>query len=243
MKKLPIIVTATLPLLIGGSVFAQSEAAATAQAEMDASIFTLLQEHEESELGYAESYAAFKPRFIKIAAERRGTEVEVRANLWLMQQAWWLRADGKMEETAYPIAKDLIARHPDSFQLGLIIEYQYVLNPDQRQELFNELIKVSTQSSVKAAAHFGLARIGSARNADGEPNKHFAALLNEYADESWRLSTFGAIANAYLNPHSKDTLAVGQHAPEIIGVDHQGNPMTLADFRGKVVMLDFWGHW
>ena len=38
-------------------------------------------------------------------------------------------------------------------------------------------------------------------------------------------------------------LEVGQVAPEIQGLDARGMPMKLADFRGRVVVLDFWGDW
>jgi hypothetical protein len=38
-------------------------------------------------------------------------------------------------------------------------------------------------------------------------------------------------------------LEVGMAAPEIAGLDTQGRPMRLSDFRGRVVVLDFWGHW
>ena len=36
---------------------------------------------------------------------------------------------------------------------------------------------------------------------------------------------------------------VGQFAPDIIGEDLDGVPFRLSDYRGKVVVLDFWGHW
>lgn len=36
---------------------------------------------------------------------------------------------------------------------------------------------------------------------------------------------------------------VGKLAPEIVGEDIDGKPMKLSDYRGKVVMLDFWGNW
>ena len=45
------------------------------------------------------------------------------------------------------------------------------------------------------------------------------------------------------SPHSKDSLEVGQPAPEITGVDVHGTAMKLSDFRGKIVLLDFWGDW
>lgn len=36
---------------------------------------------------------------------------------------------------------------------------------------------------------------------------------------------------------------VGKLAPEIDGVDLDGVPFKLSDYRGKVVMLDFYGDW
>ena len=36
---------------------------------------------------------------------------------------------------------------------------------------------------------------------------------------------------------------VGQLAPEIEGTDIDGNEFKLSDYRGKVVLLDFWGDW
>ncbi len=34
--------------------------------------------------------------------------------------------------------------------------------------------------------------------------------------------------------------AVGKHAPKVEGVDSHGRSFQLADYRGKVVMLEFW---
>ena len=36
---------------------------------------------------------------------------------------------------------------------------------------------------------------------------------------------------------------VGQAAPEIVGEDLDGQAFKLSDYRGKVVVLDFWGNW
>src|SRR6516162_2547749 len=35
----------------------------------------------------------------------------------------------------------------------------------------------------------------------------------------------------------------GDRAVELEGVDVSGKPLKLSDFRGKVVMLDFWATW
>jgi hypothetical protein len=39
------------------------------------------------------------------------------------------------------------------------------------------------------------------------------------------------------------TLSLGQPAPEIVGDDIDGQPMRLSDFKGRIVLLDFWGDW
>ena len=38
-------------------------------------------------------------------------------------------------------------------------------------------------------------------------------------------------------------LALGKAAPEITGEDADGKAFKLSDYRGKVVLLDFWGQW
>lgn len=38
-------------------------------------------------------------------------------------------------------------------------------------------------------------------------------------------------------------LAIGKVAPEITGEDIDGKAIKLTDYRGKVVVIDFWGHW
>ena len=38
-------------------------------------------------------------------------------------------------------------------------------------------------------------------------------------------------------------LVVGKTAPDIAGEDLASTTFKLSDYRGKVVMLDFWGNW
>lgn len=220
--------------------------AAARQAESDpveAELKALLAEHEKSDLKFGEGYRAFRRRFEAFAQAHRGTEPEARATLWLVQQAWWLRDEGKMESTSMPLAEDLLERQPRSRHLDLLVEYYYVFTKDQRQSLYERLLEVSPHREVKAAAHFGLAQLGPIRLEDGSPGPHYAKLLGEYKDVKWRETTYGRIADARVNPHSPADLAVGKPAPEIEGVDHNGKPMKLSDYRGRVVLLDFWGDW
>ena len=45
------------------------------------------------------------------------------------------------------------------------------------------------------------------------------------------------------NQGSSTALAAGKLAPEIEGEDIDGQTFKLSDYRGKVVLLDFWGNW
>jgi len=57
------------------------------------------------------------------------------------------------------------------------------------------------------------------------------------------LSVVWAADEPAVKKHSPEDLAIGKVAPEIVGEDIDGQPMKLSDYRGKVVVLDFWGHW
>jgi RNA polymerase sigma factor (sigma-70 family) len=83
-------------------------------------------------------------------------------------------------------------------------------------------------------------RLLEARLKSGEPLADEARRKIE-ARLAARRSTLGEVAEARLdNWHN---LAVGKPAPEIKGVDFDGKPLSLSDYRGKVVALIFWGTW
>ena len=41
----------------------------------------------------------------------------------------------------------------------------------------------------------------------------------------------------------KEGLEIGDLAPEITGKDQDGIEFKLSDYRGKVVVIDFWADW
>lgn len=69
----------------------------------------------------------------------------------------------------------------------------------------------------------------------------YARMLQSFPDIRANGTTLGKIAETAL--FAIRHLSVGKSAPEIAGQDIHGKPLKLSDFRGKVVMLSFWGHW
>ena len=66
-------------------------------------------------------------------------------------------------------------------------------------------------------------------------------VISEFGDVQGRRRTLGQSATAQLFEIRR--LQLGMIAPEIEGEGVDEEPMKLSDFRGKVVLLDFWGDW
>jgi hypothetical protein len=76
-----------------------------------------------------------------------------------------------------------------------------------------------------------------------EAERVYQQIIDRYADVKPEHSklTLGRRAEAAL--FEIRHLTVGRKAPEIAGEDIDGKRFKLSDYRGKVVLLDFWGNW
>lgn len=75
--------------------------------------------------------------------------------------------------------------------------------------------------------------------AEGEAERFFERALRDFHDVPLSDGvTVGERASAEL--FEIRHLTVGKQAPEIEGVDQDGEKFKLSDYRGKVVLLDFW---
>lgn len=66
-------------------------------------------------------------------------------------------------------------------------------------------------------------------------------LVAKYGDVKMSRDTLADAAKAEL--FEIRNLAIGKVAPDIVGKDVDGVQFKLSDYRGKVVVLDFWGEW
>jgi hypothetical protein len=102
-----------------------------------------------------------------------------------------------------------------------------------------KLLQEAEKQYGELAAHYG----------DIKPPKELMKELTHQVPEV--AGKYGSIwpAGCSLADMSKNELfvlrhlAIGKAAPEITGQDVDGKPMKLSDYRGKVVLLDFWGSW
>lgn len=184
--------------------------------------------------GYQKLFTEFWPRFESLIQKSRGG-VQVRARLAALQVA---QMGQKPELTARLIA-DLIRENKDLPEAASVAsELRYmVYQPGAKAEVLKSLAALgkSKNPTVKAATLYAVADITKETDA-----KRAAALYREvmakYPTSSYARSAKAAIFEA-------ERLQVGMVAPEMEGLDHDGKPFRLSEYRGKVVVLDFWGFW
>ena len=124
------------------------------------------------------------------------------------------------------------------------------------EPVFREVLRRNPRDSARAQASLALARairrrserVGPARGdleRAGELVREAESLYEDAIARYGQLrigrETLAQVAEAELFELRR--LGIGHEAPEIEGTDLHGRPMALGDFRGKVVVLEFWGDW
>ena len=71
--------------------------------------------------------------------------------------------------------------------------------------------------------------------------KHYEEVIESYGTLKYRRKTLADAAKSDLFELQK--LSVGKIAPDINGEDIDAVAFKLSDYRGKIVLLDFWGDW
>ena len=217
-----------------------------AQDGASAELADLSARYEASEGQSPERYRSFRAEYASFAERHAGSDEALTARLWLLNQSWWLREEGTMHGEARKQLAAILDGYAASPRLAEVMSYEYVFSPADRDAAFTRILGMTPHDSVKAAALLSLGKL-YARSHDEERRLEARARLEllqeKYGKLPYRQTTFGAMATAHLDPHDAAELAIGKVAPEIAGVDLDGRPMKLSDYRGKVVVLDFWGDW
>ena len=190
--------------------------------------------------------AGYVDRVLVLAEASPGTESALSGYLWVLSNA----QPDKSSKAIVAIERD----HMDSDRLGPLCSS---LSRDQEngERLLMLILEKSPHEAVRGAACFYLGSLfmGKASAGRGASAEEIAAasatalefferVEDEFADvEDRRYGTLGA--GAERNLFQLQNLQIGMVAPDIEAADLDGVSFKLSDYRGKVVVLDFWGDW
>jgi hypothetical protein len=117
----------------------------------------------------------------------------------------------------------------------LLLHLQYI---DGSDELLQKVSETNPDKKAK-----GYARYVMAQRADDDEAKDrlLEGVRKDFADVELRGEKLEKIAAREL--YALRNIKVGGTPPDIAGKDMDGVAFKLSDYRGKVVVLDFWGFW
>jgi cytochrome oxidase Cu insertion factor (SCO1/SenC/PrrC family) len=230
--------------------------------------YTKAKTSDEKETIFKEDYPdmeVFGTDFMAIAEEFPDDEVAVEALGWIAQRARGTDIQKKAIDT-------MLDKHIKSDKIASLCgTIGYGETTQNSVDQLNRIVEESPHDNIKGLAVMYTAKlyaqamelkpeiedkkpeyisdeevefITGLENGQEKVNQLYATLKEKYGDEkpSERSKrTFASIADAAL--FEINNLAIGMEAPEIEGDDLDGKSFKLSDYRGKVVMLDFWGDW
>ncbi len=179
-------------------------------------------------------------RFGDLGKRAKGTDAGVRA--WI--QAFRLYLASRNKEEAEKALGTILAdgiESPALEELTRQLQWASSSIGAKALEALRTMAEKSPHRGVKAAALFtlGAAILSGGKGMEREQieaRKCLETVMKEYAD-----TRYAKLAEGYL--FELENLQVGKTAPDFEATDQDGKPFKLSDYRGKVVVIDFWGFW
>ncbi len=226
----------------------QLEALRSLRKELDVSKRARLKAYRAAETTSAQNqalginpWADFRERAETLAFEAEGTEVAA--------GAWALVFSNEREfgsrDSAWMAFDILINDHADSSELEPVVaEARYVrVNREKAVSRLRQLLETSSLKSLQASSLFSMAKILEPNPEQREEALgYYKRIVSDYPDvSSPRGATFAAMSSGAL--FEAKHLQVGLPVPDIASVDETNTAFRLSDYKGKVVLVDFWGFW
>lgn len=159
-----------------------------------------------------------------------------------------------VEETITTLAAG-VQQHPDNEHLAYVYSalvrlYMTVERAEDAENLINHYKVALKPDNIRG--HFLLADMLEAMNRDEEllalfnkleelapENRNVFRKLVEIHEELGNAE----LANEYRIKANPVLALIGKTVPDFLATDFDGNPISLEQYRGKVVLLDFWAVW
>ncbi len=179
----------------------------------------------------------FTKRLWDVAEANQGTSVEWEALHWIFRQSGTERTRA---------LEAIVARHLAQPEL-LDLVPQLTVRGEKTRALVRKIGDEAQDRRVRGLALMHVATYWKRLSDRGVASAAARAeelcdrLLSDYRDVSHRRQALQSFAQDTL--WELRNLGIGMVAPEIEGEDIDGVSFRLSDYRGKVVVLDFWGDW
>lgn len=166
---------------------------------------------------------------VAIAQKDAKDPVAIDALLWVIE-------NGRHGSAARLSALDLLKSYElDSARLEQVCRVLAEEDDKAAADFLTDIIARSPRPDMKGAAALALGQLLAAESPK-ESEKYFNDVIGKYGTPEQKET-----ARAEL--FEMQNLAIGKVAPEIEGEDVDGKKFKLSDYRGKVVVIDFWGDW
>lgn len=146
---------------------------------------------------------------------------------------------------------ELVAKHPGAPQVAEACVHMLFFPPEMTVPRMRTVLAGKVSHEAAGLARFVLARQilddlsntppGGRQAAVDEATRFLKEVVSAYADV--KLGEKLAKEHAEHALYEIEHLLPGKPAPEVSGEDLDGKPMKLSEFRGRVVLLSFWGAW
>jgi len=184
----------------------------------------------------------FVERYAALAREHSGSAEAVAAWMWVFHSG---SRSPRSAEAVSAAVDVLIEEYRDHAALAETVKFAfYAGSSEPCLRLLRALRERSERAETRAAATYGLAQL--ALQGPSRDEARARELLEEVREKHASVPFHGK--RSYGEQVERDLfelehLAVGKVAPEITGEDIDGKALSLSEYRGKVVLLDFWGDW
>ncbi len=179
---------------------------------------------------------AYVDRFLTLAEQHPKDPTAFEALAWIAVNA------GDAPEAVKAFAS-LARNHITSDKLGRVCQSLIYSSYEGAETMLTTIWEKNPHRAVQGQAAFSLGQYIKERKkgAATEAEKIFEKVIAQFGDLPHYRGTMAQAAQGEL--FELRNLNIGQAAPEIEGEDVDGKKFKLSDYRGQVVVLDFWGDW
>ena len=202
-------------------------------------------QEERGELYAVRPGLDFVPEFDALAVEAKGTDVAAKARM----RVFAIQLDFQKKPECAATLELILDESVTSKELGdlpsMLQGYSRMGGKERVTNSLELLLEKNPNAAVKAGSLFSLGEMLCA----GEPSetqmakgrKYFERVIAEFPTAKGPNGSYKEAAEGFL--FAVDNLQIGKQAPDFEVTDENGTKFKLSDYRGKVVVIDFWGMW